>query len=356
MISLSKNPSASENLWRILSVDDVPFTVRYYTQEYNEIPNYLSLKLNIKPPLILNLLKKKYSDLFEINCSKEYKLSSNKRDTGYFYKLKEGLIINIEHNMVELAYHKMISKREIIKLKQIIVSNSIVDLPEPKKFYMVKQILDEFQLDEFNVKKTEVDLRANYNANLFDLNNKMVSFINNNEANGMVLFHGLPGSGKTTYLRHLISVCEARFIYLPNNLFCELSNPSFFTFILSYPNSVIILEDCEEILKPRDQNNNTTGISNLLNLSDGLLGDAMKLKIVCTFNTNIRNIDQALLRKGRLTQKYEFGKLDIIETNKLLKKLNINFVSSEPMLLADIYNYQSDNGKNPETVVKNIGY
>ncbi len=108
---------------------------------------------------------------------------------------------------------------QIIKLKQIIVSNSIVDLPAPKKFYMVKQILTEFELEEFNIKKTEVDLEENYNADLFELSNKMVSFINNNEANGMVLLHGLPGSGKTTYLRHLISVCKARFIYLPNNLF-----------------------------------------------------------------------------------------------------------------------------------------
>jgi ATP-dependent 26S proteasome regulatory subunit len=49
-------------------------------------------------------------------------------------------------------------------------------------------------------------------------------------------------------------------------------------------------------------------------------------------------IDSALLRKGRLIAEHKFELLSIDETNKLLKHLNKNFISSEPMSLADIYN------------------
>ena len=172
-----------------------------------------------------------------------------------------------------------------------------------------------------------------------------------------MLLHGDAGGGKTTYLRYLISICKTRFIYLPNNIFAQLSDPNFFTFILNYPNSVIVLEDCEELLKPRSEMKSNDGISTLLNLGDGLLGDALKLKIICTFNTALVNIDQALLRKGRLAHRYEFGALSVEKSNALLKKMNTEIVTMQPMSLADIYNYSEENGnKKAEDQKKKIGY
>ena len=289
--------------------------------------------------------------MVKYNYSHENNLSDNEID--YFFLLKQGLLMYCANNESCIAYDNSIPKREIIALKKLCEKHKRIDKPEPKKFYMVK-FEDGFGIQNFDISQTDVDIEDNYNDEIIQFNEGLVSFLNSKDK-GMVLLHGLPGTGKTTYIRHLISNCVARFIFLPTNLFYRISDPSFFTFILRYSNSVIILEDVEELLKPRDPNDNNIGISTLLNLSDGLLGDAMKLKIICTFNTDLRNIDQAILRKGRLAYNYKFLPLSIDKTNKLFNKLDIPFQSKVEMPLSEIYNYLHDNGNERQTKPK-IGF
>ena len=60
------------------------------------------------------------------------------------------------------------------------------------------------------------------------------------------LFFGEKGTGKTTYIRHLISSYpNKKFVFIPSNLITMLGDPSFGNFLLSLQNSIIILEDCE---------------------------------------------------------------------------------------------------------------
>ena len=160
------------------------------------------------------------------------------------------------------------------------------------------------------------------------------------DQSGIVLFHGEPGTGKTSYLRYLIANSTTRFIYIPNNLFAHLSDPEFITFISTFSESVIVLEDCEELLKKRESMSSSSGISTLLNLGDGLLGDALKLKIICTFNCPISMLDSAIMRKGRMIYRYEFRKLAAGKVKAILEKLNLDTAPCKEMSLADVYNYQ----------------
>jgi Ran GTPase-activating protein (RanGAP) involved in mRNA processing and transport len=80
-------------------------------------------------------------------------------------------------------------------------------------------------------------------------------------------------------------------------------------------------------------------VANLLNLSDGLLGDAMHQQIIATFNCDLQTVDSALLRKGRLIANYEFSKLDVESSKILSEKLGFKAADiQEPMSLAEIYN------------------
>ena len=79
-------------------------------------------------------------------------------------------------------------------------------------------------------------------------------------------------------------------------------------------------------------------IAGLLNITDGLLGDCLNIQIICTFNTDIRRIDKALLRRGRLIALYEFRELTAEKSNSLLKHLKSDQVTSKEMILADIFN------------------
>ena len=80
--------------------------------------------------------------------------------------------------------------------------------------------------------------------------------------------------------------------------------------LVQMEDSILVVEDAEELISIRD-GNRSSNISWLLNLTDGLLGEALKIKVICTFNTPLKNIDEALLRKGRLIARYEFKELNI---------------------------------------------
>ena len=124
---------------------------------------------------------------------------------------------------------------------------------------------------------------------------------------------------KTTYIRHLTGLVKKEIIFLPNNMVDILATPEFIPFMMKYPNSILIIEDAEKVVRSRNGNGNETSVSNLLNLSDGILGDCLKTQIVATFNTDRQLIDKALLRKGRLIAEYLFDDLCVDKTNKLFK-------------------------------------
>jgi ABC-type Mn2+/Zn2+ transport system ATPase subunit len=67
--------------------------------------------------------------------------------------------------------------------------------------------------------------------------------------------HGKQGTGKTTYIRHLINLGKKRMIYMSGDLVDKLSDPSFITFIRQQKNSIFIVEDCEELLSSRNGGN-----------------------------------------------------------------------------------------------------
>lgn len=180
--------------------------------------------------------------------------------------------------------------------------------------------------------KFETDIEKNYNDNLPLENIK--TFLKNNDS-GLILFHGEPGTGKTSFLKHIISEeIDKKFIIIPKEIFNTAGQQSFLDFISEKKNTIFILEDCEKLLLKREKG---ASLETILNMSDGLLGSTFKTKFICTFNTDLENIDKALLRKGRLKVLYEFKKLSLEKT-----RLHIPD-AEEGMTLAEIYN-PDDNG------------
>lgn len=111
---------------------------------------------------------------------------------------------------------------------------------------------------------------------------------------------------------------------------------------MKHPNSILIIEDAENIIQDRKRMIATTdqAVSNLLNLSDGLLGDAIHQQIICTFNCDIQGIDPALLRDGRLVLEHKFDKLTPENARRLCVQLNVPGHGEdirEPISLAEIY-------------------
>ena len=211
--------------------------------------------------------------------------------------------------------------------------------------------IDEMELTNF----PDTNISKQYNDD-FAVADKTIKETIENGKSGVVILHGKQGTGKTTYIRNLIKNTKKKFLYLPNSLVAELTRPQFISFLTELKDSVFILEDCENAIRSRDTGQgNSSAISNILNLSDGLLGDIYKFKFICTFNASIQKIDKALLRKGRLDYIYNFKDLSAEKTDNLLKELG-HEPQGKPMTLADIYNFGTDNSVDENIKPETIGY
>ena len=209
-----------------------------------------------------------------------------------------------------------------------------------------------FDVTDFPLKDyININISENYNDDL--PYEETIKFLNTKDESGLIIFNGIPGTGKSFLIRHLITNLKDKdFIIINESCLSYISDPTFLKLMMKYNNSVIILEDCEQILV--DRNNGNGLISTLLNLSDGIISDAFNLKFICTFNANISKIDTAVLRKGRLKVKYTFGKLSKEKTKALAEKLGKNVPNGSELVLADIYNFDEEVEHGSKK--KNIGF
>jgi SpoVK/Ycf46/Vps4 family AAA+-type ATPase len=259
------------------------------------------------------------------------------------------------------------------KFKEILYKFYVAPEEEKNNLYKIFQDNTCFHLNKGHIKEVkDFDIARQYNDDFPHEDEKIRKFVEDDDRSGLVILHGEKGTGKTTYIRNLITNNpNKKFVFVSPDMVQLLGQPAFTTFLNSLTNHIIILEDCENAI--RDRKNSlgisASAVSVLLNMSDGLLADDLGIKFICTFNEDIKDIDSALLRKGRLVSKYEFKPLTVDKTNALLEYIytqrakeneeNVDENTGEVVIpkvekgltLADIYNFEEDSY---ETVRKKI--
>lgn len=198
-----------------------------------------------------------------------------------------------------------------------------------------------------------VNINELYNDDFSEIDSIISKSMEKKEA-GIILLHGEPGTGKTSYIKSLICRFKDKdFIFIQNDFVKELLRPSFITFLLHNKNSVLVIEDAEKVIVSRDHASDASVVSTILQLTDGLFSDFLNIKVICTFNTDIDRIDKALLRKGRMIAKYNFAPLSPEKTAFLTKKLGHDNIEGS-MTLADIFRIDDPEFNN--STKKNIGF
>lgn len=215
---------------------------------------------------------------------------------------------------------------------------------QPQEINLIINTSQGIEITPLKITKPKLKTEDNYNDDFTELHQIIYKRLSKRNNKGLVLLHGKPGTGKTTYIRYLISTIKKTIIFLPPNMANAMTNPDLLSILINNPNSILVIEDAENIILDRNQNNSSS-VSSLLNISDGLLSDCLNIQIICSFNTDISKIDSALMRKGRLIAKYEFKELEIQKAQQLSNKLGFQSEIQKPTILTDIYNQEENDFK-----------
>ncbi len=269
------------------------------------------------------------------------------------YVLNNNVILDIEDNGTITILFSIDAEKEANELHKKIEKfryrNSMT-----RHIHLVAE--GHFGLDLLPIlnKKPKLSISLNYNDDLPEVHKHILKCLNKKNLSGLVLFHGIPGTGKSTYIRYLINYTKKKVIFIPPKLATNFDSPNMTSLMVDNSNSIFVIEDAEELIKTREGAGGSN-ISMLLNLTDGMLGQSLGIQVICTFNTKMKNIDSALLRKGRLIASYEFKELHAHKSNILLANLGMkNYPSDGELTLADIYN--ANDNQSPINSKNQIGF
>ncbi|PHN05881.1 AAA family ATPase [Flavilitoribacter nigricans] len=340
----------------------------YFALCFNALPSKLTLSAPLKPnkehsEQVLDQLNPEEEDLEELFRHWNTENSSSADFTRDFparmlfkSRTKNLLVwISLEYESLEIVFYYDLSDADlgswvVQKNHQLRGAFGVSRTPVFKVLSHNKHCFftEDVRTDEF-----KTDVEKFYNDDFREVDDIILQSLAVEKA-GLILLHGDPGTGKTSYIKSLITrFADKTFIFIQNEFVNELLHPDFISFMLKNRNAILIIEDAEKVIMSRDQVHENSVVSTILQLTDGLFSDFLNIKIICTFNTSIDRIDKALLRKGRMIAYYEFKPLSNQKTNELMEELGLQNVD-EGMTLADIFNYRDKEFR--QEVSRKIGF
>jgi hypothetical protein len=169
------------------------------------------------------------------------------------------------------------------------------------------------------------DIEGNYPARVRESLGELTTLVEPHSSARLILWHGAPGTGKTTALRALMRAwepwCASQYIADPERFFAQ---PGSIAEVISgvaptlgrarprganwkrNPWRLVVAEDCDDYLRSESRKDSGPSLGRLLNLADGVLGQGYDSLILLTTNEPISSLHPALTRPGRCLARIEF--------------------------------------------------
>jgi hypothetical protein len=319
----------------------------YYLDLFGKIASRYIISDMDKEQVIKQIKIHFADDILNDFYSHEYDTSTKKYVVYHaLFELKNEIVIKINYHSVQILT-ELKNEAWVQSFTKILAKCKRKSRKTQFEINLITQEMNSLELQEIEINRTKINLDLFYENDFLAVHKTIQKRLSSNKDKGLVLLHGLPGTGKTTYIRYLIGQITKKVLFLTPNLAEQITNPDFINLLIRNPNSVLIIEDAENILLDRNRGGGS-GVSNLLNLSDGLLADCLNVQLVCTFNSSLSKIDEALLRKGRLIAQYEFKALSVAKAQRLSEHFGYDTIIDKPMTVSDVINQNEKDYKTAE--------
>jgi len=183
-------------------------------------------------------------------------------------------------------------------------------------------------------------------------------------AGSLLLWHGPPGTGKTHAVQALArawrSWCSVHCVTDPEDL---LRSTGYLMDVMTEGVGdderawrLVVLEDAGELMDASARAEVGQGLSRLLNLTDGLLGQGVRSILLVTTNEPIARLHPAVRRPGRCWMSIDFGPFDPAEATAWLALEGVDREVRRPATLAELYAMAEDRELETEGAAEGFGF